>query len=260
MTQLIAAFSLPFNGIILIFKPGLRRYAVIPVLLNGLLYVGVAWVGFVYFDAFMARHLPQGAWWQYLQWLLWPLAVIAYLLIAFYTFTILANLLGAPFNSLLALRTEALLTGIAPHQDEPPLWRTIAPAVFGELRKLAYFLRLAVPVLLLFLIPGLNVFAPPLWILLGLWFLALEYADYPMGNHGVALGTQRRILRQHRLASLAFGAGATVLMLLPGLQLLAMPALVAGATKFWVRQLRPRDARAGVNSQPGGASRAGPAG
>ncbi|MFM1891766.1 MAG: hypothetical protein RLZ44_843 [Pseudomonadota bacterium] len=239
MTELIAAFLLPFNGIFLIFKPGLRRFALIPLLVNVVLYVGVAWLGFAYFDAFMARHLPQGGLWDYLQWLLWPLAVLAYLLIAFYSFTVVANLIGAPFNSLLAARVETMLTGAPPPEEPTDLWRTILPAVLGELGKILYFLLRAIPVLLLFLIPGLNALAPLLWVLLGLWFLALEYGDYPMGNHGLAPRLQRRTLAKKRLSALAFGAGATALMMIPVLNLAAMPALVAGATRFWVERLGP---------------------
>lgn len=207
-------------------------------MVNVALYIGVAWVGFAYFDDFLTHHLPHGGLWDYLQWLIWPLAVLAYLLIAFYTFTVVANLIGAPFNSRLAERVETQLTGRPPPTDQTAFWRILVPAVLGELRKLGYFLALAVPVLLLSLIPGLNVFAAILWVLLGFWFLALEYADYPMGNNGLAPSRQRRLLAGKRLSALAFGAGATILMMIPILQLAAMPALVAGATKFWVDRLQ----------------------
>ncbi|MEZ5582290.1 MAG: hypothetical protein R3F37_05475 [Candidatus Competibacteraceae bacterium] len=41
------------------------------------------------------------------------------------------------------------------------------------------------PLLVLFVIPGVNVIAPLLWLVFGAWMLALQYADYPMGNHGL---------------------------------------------------------------------------
>jgi CysZ protein len=58
-----------------------------------------------------------------------------------------------------------------------------------------------------------------------------------MGNHALRPKQQRQALRRSRLQSLAFGAGVTALMLIPLLQLAAMPAAVAGATRFWVDDL-----------------------
>ena len=55
----------------------------------------------------------------------------------------------------------------------------------AEVRKLAYVggpnhCRLW----LLFLIPGINVVAPIVWMAVGAWMLAVTYVDYPMANHG----------------------------------------------------------------------------
>jgi CysZ protein len=237
MPRFISAFLLPFNGLSLILRPGLRRYAVMPVMLSVLLYAGTAWGAYAFFDNLIARYLPQEGLWSYLAWLVWPVVVIAYVLIAFFTFTVLANLVGSPFNGLLAARVEQHLTGAAPTERDGPLWREVAPAIWGEVLKLAYFLTRAIPVLFLLLIPGIHVFAAILWILLGWWFLAVEYCDYPMGNHRMTPSRQRQTLRAHRLGALAFGAGGMVLMMIPGLQLAAMPAMVAGATRFWVDDL-----------------------
>jgi CysZ protein len=237
MNRVISAFFLPFNGLRLIFKPGLRRFAAIPVLISALIYAGIAAAAYLGFDELIARYVPREGLWAYLEWLIWPLVVLAYLFVAFYSFTIIANLLGAPFNGILAARIEQHLTGSAPPEGPEQLWREILPAILGELRKLGYFVLLAIPVLILLVIPGVNVVGSALWVLLGLWFLALEYCDYPLGNRSIGPKAQRQALRARRLSALAFGAGATVLMLIPGLQLVAMPALVAGATRFAVDQL-----------------------
>ena len=92
--------------------------------------------------------------------------------------------------------------------------------------------------MILFLIPGLNVLVGIAWVLFGFWFLAVEYADYPMGNHALRPRNQRERLRRRRLKSLGFGAGVTVMMLIPGLQFAAMPAAVAGATRLWIDDLQ----------------------
>ena len=59
-----------------------------------------------------------------------------------------------------------------------------------------------------------------------------------MGNHALRASQQRAQLRRRRFKSLAFGAGVTVMMLIPLVQFAAMPAAVAGATRFWVDDLK----------------------
>jgi CysZ protein len=93
----------------------------------------------------------------------------------------------------------------------------------------------------LFLIPVLYPVAPFLWLAFGAWMLALEYADYPMGNHGLRFPEQRRRLREQRLTSLGFGATALLLTMIPVVNFVAMPAAVAGATALWVQRFKRPD-------------------
>ncbi len=80
---------------------------------------------------------------------------------------------------------------------------------------MSYFLLRAIPLLILFLIPGLNIAAPFLWLAFSAWFLALEYGDYPMANHGLLFKEQHRRLQQARFTALTFGGGLTLLMMVP---------------------------------------------
>lgn len=237
MTSVAGAFFLPFHGLTLLFSPGLRRFLLVPLTINVLLYLGLGWVAYLYFDDFLNWLLPADSWLSYLSWLLWPIFALAYLAISFYTFTILANLIGSPFNSRLAEQIEARLTGRTPPAANETLLTSILPALLGELNKLSYFLIRAIPLLILMFIPGINALASVLWLLLGFWFLALEYGDYPMGNHGLKPGEQRARLKAKRFSSLAFGAGVSLLMMIPVVNFAAMPAAVAGATRYWVDQL-----------------------
>jgi len=234
MISLLNTFLLPLRGLSLVFSPGLRRYVVLPLLVNVLVFALTAWIGSHYFAQFIAWALPRESWLHYLEWLLWPLFVIAYLLLTFYSFTIVANLIASPFNGILAARVEERLTGRLPPDSPTGLMAEILPAVTSEIGKLWYFAVRAVPVLILMMIPGVNAVGSLLWVLLGFWFLALEYMDYPMGNHHLRPAEQRRRLRAHPFRAWAFGAGANLLMMIPLLNLAAMPASVAGATRFWL--------------------------
>jgi len=219
------------------FSPGLRRFVMIPLLLNILIFAALAYFAGTYFDDFMDRWLPTQRWLEFLRWILWFLFAVAYALALFYGFTLIANLIASPFNGILAAKIEEKLTGKQPLEADESVLKAIPSAIAGELNKILYFISRAIPMLLLFLIPGVNILVTVAWVVFGLWFLAVEYGDYPMGNHAIRPKAQREHLRRNRLKSLAFGAGVTVMMLIPVLQFAAMPAAVAGATRFWVDDL-----------------------
>ena len=85
------------------------------------------------------------------------------------------------------------------------LMKEILPSLLSEGRKTIYFLLRALPLLILFLIPGVNLVAPFLWMAFSAWFLALEYGDYPMANHGLLFKEQHRRLKQARFTALDKG-------------------------------------------------------
>ncbi|MET0106288.1 MAG: sulfate transporter CysZ [Sedimenticola sp.] len=232
----ITGFNYLVEGLKLLLKPGLKRYLVVPLIINILIFSIIGWIGYTQFEALLNWMLPESGWLTYLRWLLWPLFALAALLITFYTFTIVANLIAAPFNSVLAEKVELLLTGQKVEDANGSIFRTIAPAILSELRKLGYFLIRAIPLLILFVIPGINIVAPFLWLLFSAWFLALEYADYPMGNHGMLFSDQHHRMKRVRLTALGFGGGITLFMMIPLLNLAVMPAAVAGATVMWCRK------------------------
>ncbi len=225
------------RGLRLIAQPGLRRFVLVPLLINVLVFSAAVWYGVVSFETFIAwMQSKVPAWLQWLEWVLWPLFVLALLIVVFYTFSLVANLLAAPFNGLLAEKVELHLTG-RPLNEGGGLKKVLielAPTQIDELRKLLYILLWAVPFLLLFLIPGVNVAAPLLWFLYTAWMLAFEYSDYPMGNHGLRLRAIRGRLRRRRALALGFGATAAGMTMIPVLNFVVMPSAVAGATAMWV--------------------------
>lgn len=230
-----------WRGLRLIRAPGLRRFVAVPLALNTLLFAGLIWYGANEFEAFIDSLLP--AWLDWLRWLLWPLFAVTALLVMFYLFTLVANLIAAPFNGLLAARVEELLTGQYPNSAGAGWKDTLAgvlPGIASEVGKLLYFIGWSVPLLILFLIPGLNVLAPFLWFAFSARMLAMEYLDYPMGNHGLPFREQRSKQREKPLLVLGFGTAALLLTMIPVLNFLAMPTAVAGATAMWVEQWRKR--------------------
>jgi CysZ protein len=237
MRDFARGFGYAFEGLGLLRQPELRRYAAVPLLVNVLLFTVAGWYLFSSLGdlvVWVGSVLPD--WLDWLALIVWPLAALGFLAIAWFGFTLIANLVGAPFNGVLAERV-ATLSGHRP-SSHPPLWRELVAAPLQELRKYGYFALLAVPALLLFIVPGVNLVAPLAWLVVSAWMLALEYVDYPMGNDGIAFADQRTRLRQRRLLALGFGAGVLLMTLVPILNFLSMPAAVAGATRLWCTEMQ----------------------
>ncbi|NOX76640.1 MAG: sulfate transporter CysZ [Gammaproteobacteria bacterium] len=241
MSNPFAGFGYLIRGFGLIFQPGLRRYVAIPLLINISLFAGLAWFGFGQFEEFMNWLMPDlPAWLQWLEGLFWVVFGISALLILFFAFSLLANLVGGPFNGLLAEAVEFHLTG--QRADSAGGWKKmmaeLLPTLIDEMKKLLLMGLWSLPFLALFLVPVLNIIAPFTWLAFSAWMLAAEYTDYPMGNHGLHSDEQKQRLKGKRLLTLGFGSAVTLATLTPILNFLVMPAAVAGATALWVERLR----------------------
>ncbi len=239
--------SYPFRGVRWLGRHRLRRHIIIPLLINILLFsLAIGWGSSQFAELTntlankLVGWLPNWLDWlaQSLYWLLWPLFAVTILLLTFYSFTLVANLIASPFNSLLSERVENLANPDVSRPQPITLWKEVFSAPLTELKKISYFILWGLPLLLLFLIPVINVVAPFIWMAFTAWVLVLEYADYPLGNHQIHFGKQREMLREKRLLALGFGAGALILTLIPIVNFLAMPASVIGATLMWVEELQ----------------------
>ena len=227
-----------FLGLRLLTEPGLKRFVAIPLAINVTVFTLVLWLALEQFGALMDYILPQmPEWLAWLSWLLWAIFGVAALILIFFSFSMIANLIAAPFNGILAEAVERHLTGrIADSGSGLASALKEAPgAIIDELGKLLYFAKWAIPLLFLFIIPGINLFAPFIWMAFSAWMLAVEYSDYPLGNNGLKAREQHEKLRANRLMSFGFGGAVLVATMIPVANFLAMPAAVAGATAMWVK-------------------------
>jgi len=246
VSDLFAGAGYLLRGLRLVRMHGVPRYVIIPLAINTLLFAGASYLAFDWFGVLMqhlAHELPQ--WLEWLRYVLWALFVAAGLLILYFAFGVLANLIAAPFNGLLSARVERLLTGRRPGEDDGAdegllrgAWRDIR----AQLIQLRYvLLRLALLGALtwiLALIPPVNLLIPFLWFAFGAWMNALGYVDVPMGNHGIAFPRGRRIMARHRGLALGFGSVTTLAGSLPLINFFVIPVAVAGATAMWVERLQ----------------------
>lgn len=223
------------HGFRVLREPSLRTLVIVPLVINFALYAGGLWVAVHYFALFMQSVLPQ--WLGFLQWILWPVFGLVFLFVVAFTFTLVANVLGAPFYAVLAERLVAA-AGLESAQRAGAV-RSAARGMWVELRRVAAYLLRALPFLLLFLVPGINLAAPFLWLAFSAWSLAQDYFAYPLDALGLPYDEQRRVLRELGTERFVFGALVQLGLAIPLLNVLVSPAAVAGATHCLIARLKP---------------------
>lgn len=235
----------PFRGggylvraVPMLLQPGLRTFVLLPLLVNVVVFIGAIWLlmdQFEYWIDYWMEQLPS--WLSFIDWLLWPLFALVVLLVVYYSFTIVANLIAAPFNGLLAEKVEMRLRGeVNADTSWQAVLRIVPKAIARELSKLAYYLPRFLIILAITFVPLVNLAAPFLWFLFGAWMMAIQYCDYPMDNNRVSFKSMKAVLKSHRLTALGFGGLVQLGMLIPVINLILMPTAVVGATIYWVEE------------------------
>lgn len=224
-------------GFQIMLLTGIKRYVIVPLVVNFLLLGGA---GFWLFSRLqewipaLLSHFPH--WLHWLEYLLWPLALLTMLMVMGYVFSTIANLLAAPFCALLSEKVEQHLTGVVTTGSSwAMLFRDLPRTFYHEWQKVRYYLPRMLAILLLQFLPGVGqVVFPVIWFLFGIWMMSIQYCDYPFDNHRIKFVDMRKILLKDKQVNLQFGAMVSLCTLLPIINLIIMPAAVCGATAMWV--------------------------
>lgn len=228
-----------FSGFGFIYKPSIRNFVLIPLLINIILF-SIAILFAVDQTQDFIVGLSDSRWWnwfKWLEWLLWPLFILVTSIVIFFTFSLLANLIAAPFNGILAETVESYLEQGKIIVPKRSMTKEVLIAVGSELSKLMYFASRGIPLLLLMFIPGIQL----IWLLFGAWMLALEYLDFPMANHGYTFKQERGMIKQKRLLALGFGSATMLMALIPVLNFIVMPVAVCAATHLWFKEFKQNE-------------------
>lgn len=239
----ITGISYLFKALPLLTQKGIKSYVIIPLIINIVFFSAGIYFGFAYFAEYMDKMLDTSGLWSWvaaivdlIKPLLYILFGMTLLVLIFYTFSIAANIIASPFNSLLAEATEKYLTGQTLDNSDgfKQIMKDLIPTIMMELRKLIYMILWSVPFLImLFVIP---IIGPIIWFLFTAWMMSLQYMDYPMGNHKLKFGEQRALQSRQRLFSLGFGGVTMGASMIPFVNFIAMPTAVIAATMIWVDQ------------------------
>lgn len=229
------------EGARLVLQPGLRKFILIPLLVNVLIFFVVTIALFNAFGDVFTQILEWTPnWLNWLAWLLWPLVAFIFLIVYGYSFNIITNFIAAPFFGLLAEKIETQLTGTAPPNES---WSELIPRTLQrETIKLWYFITRGLLVLVIFItlffIPGANLLGTFIAAVWSCWCMAIQYADYPADNHQLSFHELRRRLNTQPLTSYSYGGIILLGSMVPVLNIFVTPIAVAGATLYWVREVK----------------------
>jgi CysZ protein len=212
-----------FAGLrMLAHHPSLVGLSIIPILLTLIalisLVMGSVWVaGRLLGGAF----LPFGG-----QLLIFAQAVIL-LLAFFFSYLIylpLARILLAPFSEAISRRTHRIVAG----EVRTPEVRGWGRAILEGAKLVAFQAVIALMALVIGLIfPPL---AGPLGVAVTVSFVCLDFMDVPLAVRGRKLGEKLRYILNCKMLALGFGAAGYLLLIIPFVNLLALPVGVIGAT------------------------------
>lgn len=226
------------KGFELIRLKGLKRFVFIPLFVNLVLFAIAFYYLFLQLEVWLVeleQWLPE-----YLTGLtgfIWPIAAVIFLIVFSFIFSSVANWIAAPFNGLLAEKTESLLT-----RKQPPdgtafdIVKDIPRTFSREWCKFKYCFPRAIGFFILsWFIP---VIGQLIWFLFIAWMMAIQYKDYAFDNHKIDFDEMRDTLKDHKGLSYSFGVTTAVFAMVPFVNLIIMPVAICGATALWVDRYR----------------------
>jgi len=225
-----------FKGFDLINTKGLRRFVLIPLMIN-LVIFGVAFFYLfeqvnVYISQLLSW-LPQ--WLVWLEYIIWPFAIITIVVGFSFIFSALANWIAAPFNGLLSEKVEALLTKQPLNSSSiVDILKDIPRTLSREWCKLRYYIPRAI--IFFFIMLFVPVIGQIIWFLFIAWMIAVQYLDYPYDNHKINFEQMRQHLNEQKGQSYSFGIATAIFSMIPIINLIVMPVAICGATALWVDQ------------------------
>ncbi|MGB3403362.1 MAG: EI24 domain-containing protein [Microcoleaceae cyanobacterium] len=259
----IAGASYPFRALSLLSsRPQLRKYVVIPLIVNFILgiilYLGLLLPGFhaiesltLFIDSQIdtwVANLPS--WLSYLDvvaivigWILRVVFTLALLVIIGFILLQFGVIIGSPWYGQLSEKLEEIKTGkpaVVPPASLTGVFQDIGRAILFELKKLVIQLGFGIPLLLLNFFPGFGTIIFTVGgIILTASMACLDFIDSPLERRRLKFREKLKMLRLALPASASFALVCLGLITIPFVNLLAIPICVASGTLFFCDRLWP---------------------
>lgn len=224
--------------------PSLARYWVFPILITGASLAAVFYGAGSYYDdlggavwSLFPESWNEATGWlggllRALRGLIEFLAGVLITLLGLVLVLVVSAVVAAPFNDALSEAVEHILTGeTAPPFSLRRMVADVARTVRLELLKVMLYLAVVGPMFLAsFVIPGVGQAVSLVGFALTAIYLGIDYVDWPAARRDWSVRDRLGFARRHLPAVAGFGTGVWLLLFIPLVNLLFMPAAVAGGT------------------------------
>jgi len=245
MSLFVKGIVSPFRALRIVREhPGLKRFFVVPFFINMLIIVGVCYVSAAHLFPWVQGLLPQGdAWyWTALRYVVAPLFFVLLGLAIMLFYSILGNIIMAPFNDPLSAKVERLLGGDS--FDEPITVRGIVADMLRIAKSVAAMLALylvyIIAIMFLNIIPLIG---SPLYSLLSIlgmgFFLGFQFFDFPLDRRKLGFRQKLGVVWGHKAMTIGLGLGFFALSLVPVFGFLGLNLGTVAATALFVEHIRP---------------------
>lgn len=257
MKGFVRGFLSPFRAAkLLIGRRGVKRYAILPLLCNIILFALFifATLQWILPGVDLASYAPvwTGA---FGQWVLttfkWIIGVALLLVLFFYGFTAIGLVITSPLNDLLSEKVEGAIGGNTEQLELP--WKkwlaATALSIWESLRIAIGQLLLTLICLPFMLIPIVGII--PIFVV-NAYFAGLGFMDFSLARHFLRKKHRQAGLGGRRSEIFGLGVAMTLLLMIPGLGLCIMPLGVTAATILYCDiDWQGTFARAGIEPPPG---------
>lgn len=247
MFHFIRGLTYPFQGAWFIKNhPILLRYILIPLMINIIVFVVLISLSWHYGGILLNQVIPkEEAWyWSLVFYLSLGLLGLLLVLVVIFTFTVVGNLIAAPFNEVLSEKVEEIFLGKIPENSYPNssffgtafhLFRQTSFNLLENLKEIAFFAIIGLCMFFLNFIPGLGTGLNMLWIWI---FLAFEFLNYPLSRKSYSFRQKLRLIWDQKGLVSGFGLGVFLVLFIPVFNLACIPASVVGGTLLYLQEMR----------------------
>ncbi len=239
VASFLSGLSYPFKGARLVYVEhrDLVRYWIVPILVTLLALVASVAGVWVYEGALTSSlwETPVGDEWdadvaRFAHSLFEGLVVIVLVVAAVAATLLVSGIVSAPFNARLAEILDERVTGrAAPPFAAGRALRDVGRAIVIEATFFAVNAALLVVSLV---VPAISPVTGVFGLVFGALYFGIAYVETPQASRDRGLRDRFRLVREHPMAILGFGAGVGVFLCVPLVNLLFMPAAVAGGVLF----------------------------
>lgn len=235
----------PFRGMAFVYiqHMDLVRIWIWPILLTLLALVGVFWSTWAYHEdvtAWLWTEPTGESFWdsvaRFFHGFVEVLIFLLLLALGLVACVLLTTVFAAPFNDALSEKVESIVTGVeGPKFSVSVLLRDTFRTIALELAKIGLYLMVMIPMFALSFVP---VIGPVLYAVAGFLFttlyFAVDYIDWPASRRNRGIRYRFSLLGQHFLPMWGFGTGVWLFLFIPFVNLVFMPAAVAGGTLLYL--------------------------